>query len=530
MSMKKYLSKKLRRSIRRSAAILMGALLSAGAAGEVMAENLWDLIVDTSGEAADPAPAQAAEGQITAVDPAAVQSAEGQITTVDPAAAPAEASDLSVAYQIYSDKLNEYGESIRAYSWQSPAKPVCLQDITGDGIPELFFLEGRPEGAVYTATLHIGTVVGGQYVEPAYFPADGGQFHHLSPGGGYHCFTLASGQNGDLLIFSAEGDADYAYEIWQIGAPLGGQASAIQHVTLCDWRGEWTLNDAACTKEEAEFAAANLYAAALDVILYSRVEVFGNQGLLNMSGQCKAGTIDEIMTVLQQQTAAEPGAQSGAADPGLLSGMAPESPAGTAGSLSEDQLRQALASSGMDMGRLQYFLYDDYDGDGRCEAYAVFCDLTGSLEIQNFAKNMSVWFISSDGNVTDMSSLNTDENQPGYMNNGGFIYVPGMYDLGGAAPNSTAAEVLGQIGTHKFFTIECYYMGSGGTSYIFGVHGGLPYQPELSGKSDFFGIENGVAHATAHDFSAGYHQYLTVTYQLDEGTGEFFEVSREALF
>ena len=494
----------------RGAAALTMAFILMGQTQTVRAEEVWDVIFDTSEQAAETAaPAEAIPAE--AVPAETLPASEG----TDPAA-------VSAANTMYQAVLNDHAATIRSYSWQFPAKPVNLCDVNGDGIPELFYLEGTPEGQTFTANLHIGTITDGQYAEPAYFPAGGGLFQHLSPGGGYHCFALTTGPDGSLLVFSAEGDADYAYEIWQIGSPLSGQAQVLQHVAYCDWRQEWSLNDAPCTKEEAEAAAGNLYAAAGEMILYSKVEVFNDQGLLNKSGQCGAGTLDEISVRLKQGTAGE-GASA-------VTGADAQASGGQSGSLYEEQLRSALAPSGQDMGRLQYFLCDDYDGDGRMEAYALFCDLTGSLEIANFARDFQIWFVSSDGTLTDMNAQIADDDQRGYLSNGGFVYVPGTYDMGGAAPGSAASSVLGVIGSHKFLTIECYYMGSGGTSYIFGVKNGQPYEPQISGHTDFFGIVNGVATGTAHDFSAGYHQYLTVTYQLDETTGELTEISRTSSF
>ena len=141
---------------------------------------------------------------------------------------------------------------------------------------------------------------------------------------------------------------------------------------------------------------------------------------------------------------------------------------------------------------LREFVYDDFDADGTYEAFAITAtDYTPDF-VDEFS-GVSIWYVNSDGTVSWMGT-------PEY----GYFY--GVIDTG----------------SQKFISWE-RIAGSAGRSFIYGVRNQVPYEPQISQRCDFFHQEDGKIFSYRSDFSAGYHDYIEITYGFNESTGEFYE-------
>lgn len=111
-----------------------------------------------------------------------------------------------------------------------------------------------------------------------------------------------------------------------------------------------------------------------------------------------------------------------------------------------------------------YFIYDDYDNDGICEAYGI----TG-VEVQDFylCEDVKIYYISSRGKVSCVNE---------------------QYELYGY-PREQEDNLLLDTGTDKFLVWEETAGGPGfeSTSYLFGVIDGEYAIPDISEKYRWFG-------------------------------------------
>lgn len=107
--------------------------------------------------------------------------------------------------QAYIDLLNANAESIRLYEQQSGSdgsKTVALQDITGDGIPELIYLCMQQQGvAMMNPQLHIVTFENGQTRE--LFADNWGR--PVSSGGYFHFYLFMMEGKSHLYYYTDDG-------------------------------------------------------------------------------------------------------------------------------------------------------------------------------------------------------------------------------------------------------------------------------------------------------------------------------------
>ncbi|MBR3397916.1 MAG: zinc ribbon domain-containing protein [Lachnospiraceae bacterium] len=99
----------------------------------------------------------------------------------------------------------------------------------------------------------------------------------------------------------------------------------------------------------------------------------------------------------------------------------------------------------------------DYDKDGTREAFAVTGEPEDNGDGALYYSNARVWFVSSDGQVTEMT-----------------------------APEEGQRLRMINTETALFYTFERHAYGSSSVSYIYGVRNGKPYEPELSGACEMF--------------------------------------------
>lgn len=160
------------------------------------------------------------------------------------------------------------------------------------------------------------------------------------------------------------------------------------------------------------------------------------------------------------------------------------------GQKSEEVLRRSLESSTSDP--IRFFEYDDYDGDGISEAFAV-TSLENADEMGGYSR-ADIWFVDSRGNC-----------------------LLAKADLYGYLREAVAA------GDQKFLVWELSANGSGSLSYIFGLRDDEVYEPYISEKyMDFqYDTDNDRYIGYTSDFSQGYHDYLVTAFSFDRETGEF---------
>ena len=160
-------------------------------------------------------------------------------------------------------------------------------------------------------------------------------------------------------------------------------------------------------------------------------------------------------------------------------------------SASEKKLKKKMSK----LGTIVRWHYDDYDGDGKKEAFSV---LKNS---DNFAK--AVYFINSKGETTLMLS---------------------SHDLYKHIILFTSkSKCFLRTNGKTFFTFTHNGTGStwGDVSELFGVRNGTPYRLNLSGKISGVFRENGVLFTISHRLNP-YHAYIMVQLLYDKNSQQFY--------
>lgn len=137
------------------------------------------------------------------------------------------------------------------------------------------------------------------------------------------------------------------------------------------------------------------------------------------------------------------------------------------------------------------FLQDDYDGDGKEEAYVI----TGTYsDADMLYDNVNIYFVSSNGDCSMLGEKLT------------------------GIKNKTV-----DTGNGKFMVWIRTAGGSGSLAYIYGVKNGQAHVPKVSGQYDTFWQENGSYFAEKGDFDKGYHDWTTYEFTYDAANKEFIK-------
>ena len=166
---------------------------------------------------------------------------------------------------------------------------------------------------------------------------------------------------------------------------------------------------------------------------------------------------------------------------------------GAAENITENDMQRIFAEQVTEP--VLYFLYDDYDYDGTYEAMIATEQPGGVYD--------HIWFMDSSGRISDLTG-------------GREIYG---YEFQDSA--NVRQRYLIDTGTQKFYVWENSAGGSGSLSYIFGVRGGVPYEPAISGTVQSFQKEGEEYVYYGNDFSNGFHEYPRIVLTYDAGSGEF---------
>lgn len=156
--------------------------------------------------------------------------------------------------------------------------------------------------------------------------------------------------------------------------------------------------------------------------------------------------------------------------------------------VSEDTMKSnILAQCSGD--QLDWF-YDDFDGDGNCEGFAI------SGNSSDFGNQIQgIYYADAYGNVT----------------------LIGTTFWGGFG----SGRVVDYSSSKKFFVLNTHNGGSGSTDYLYGVKDGKYYECSLSGSLHGFQVdENG-----AYTFEPGSdaHERPQIRLYYDESTGDFYQ-------
>lgn len=161
-------------------------------------------------------------------------------------------------------------------------------------------------------------------------------------------------------------------------------------------------------------------------------------------------------------------------------GLKEQSPA-----LSDDELKEKLETeAGTSVSK---WFYDDYDGDGTKEAYAII----GGETIT------AVYGVDHDGNV----SLMRDE------------FWGTNYNVN----YDSLVEFKGK----KYLAVNTHNGGSGSVTYLFSVKNGKMQELDVSGELQGFTVEGEHAYTTYNDFSKGYHDWVQLELYYDSVSQEF---------
>ncbi len=145
-----------------------------------------------------------------------------------------------------------------------------------------------------------------------------------------------------------------------------------------------------------------------------------------------------------------------------------------------------------------FFTADDFDGDGRMEAFgAVGTDDGYDLN------DVSLYYIDADGTVSCIDTF------------------PIIYAYGGIEAGTHWNPVM-DTGSARFI---CLGGADGQETWLYGVKDGKAYQPEVSGQhADFRKTEDGKYDAQPHEGGEGYY---IIYYDFDPVTGEFVPIKSE---
>lgn len=166
------------------------------------------------------------------------------------------------------------------------------------------------------------------------------------------------------------------------------------------------------------------------------------------------------------------------------------------------------------------FLKDDFDGDGKPEAFGI----TGQIDdlrasaYRAAGYDVKIYFISTEGAIA-LARATSDWGDAlyGYLN----------------TPENTPDTPILKAGRSKFISWELCASGSSSISYVFGVREGKVYEPDISGKyMGFMPREEGLFGGTTNDFSQGFHDYIMHYFYFDPESGEFIfmEGSEHSIF
>lgn len=370
-------------------------------------------------------------------------------------AAPAAPAANPTTGDIYTDVIAQYrvasDKEVYPYTY-------AMADLNLDGYPELMVKTGNCEA---------------NFVYEIWTKGADGKAVKIGTARGFHSQLYYNDQTGllysNMCIQDAQSISSYAMV-----------SGTLQETLLCNWG----LRDSDYYRQNGYYDLTRMDHVFLLVENDINDYVFQNSAL--QSGNDSAMTIEEYAAHVNGASSNQNQFEE---DKHLVT-EAPQQQETTppAAAASEDTLKEQVLSK-CGNSPLDWY-YDDFDGDGNKEAFAMAYQDDGiGHEI------LGLFYVNAQGTVTD---LGTD--------------FWGAYGYG---------RVVAYNSSKKFFVFDTGNGGSGSTDYLYGVTNGACYSSNLSGSLHGFQVdENG-----AYTFEGGSaaHERPQIRLYYDESTGDFHQ-------
>lgn len=356
--------------------------------------------------------------------------------TAAPAATPTTGdiyTDVIAQYRIASDK------EVYPYSY-------AMADLNLDGYPELMVKTGNCEA---------------NFVYEVWTKGADGKAVKIGTANGFHSQLYYNNQTGLLY-------GNMCIQDTQCISSYEMVSGTLQETLLCNWE----LRNSDYYRQNGYYDLTRMDHVFLLVENGINDYVFQNSAL--QGGNDSPMTIDEYAAHVNGASQSTEAPQQETTPP--------------AAAASEDTLKEQVLSK-CGNSPLDWY-YDDFDGDGNKEAFAMAYQDDGIAY-----KILGLFYVSAQGTVTDLS---TD--------------FWGAYGYG---------RVVAYNSSKKFFVFYTHNGGSGSEDYLYGVTNGACYSSNLSGSLHGFQVdENG-----AYTFEAGSaaHERPQIRLYYDESTGDFHQ-------
>ena len=384
-----------------------------------------------------------------------VANATPAATTTPATAAPAAPAANTTTGDIYTDVIAQYriasDKEVYPYTY-------AMADLNLDGYPELMVKTGNCEA---------------NFVYEIWTKGADGKAVKIGTARGFHSQLYYNDQTGllysNMCIQDAQSISSYAMV-----------SGTLQETLLCNWG----LRDSDYYRQNGYYDLTRMDHVFLLVENDINDYVFQNSAL--QSGNDSAMTIDEYAAHVNGASSNQNQSEE---DKHLVT-EAPQQQETTppAAAASEDTLKEQVLSK-CGNSPLDWY-YDDFDGDGNKEAFAMAYQDDGiGHEI------LGLFYVNAQGTVTD---LGTD--------------FWGAYGYG---------RVVAYNSSKKFFVFDTGNGGSGSTDYLYGVTNGACYSSNLSGSLHGFQVDENGAYTFEDGSAAHEHPQIRLTY--DESTGDFHQ-------
>lgn len=370
-------------------------------------------------------------------------------------AAPAAPAANPTTGDIYTDVVAQYrvasDKEVYPYTY-------AMADLNLDGYPELMVKTGNCEA---------------NFVYEIWTKGADGKAVKIGTARGFHSQLYYNDQTGllysNMCIQDAQSISSYAMV-----------SGTLQETLLCNWG----LRDSDYYRQNGYYDLTRMDHVFLLVENDINDYVFQNSAL--QSGNDSAMTIDEYAAHVNGASSNQNQSEE---DKHLVT-EAPQQQETTppAAAASEDTLKEQVLSK-CGNSPLDWY-YDDFDGDGNKEAFAMAYQDDGiGHEI------LGLFYVNAQGTVTD---LGTD--------------FWGAYGYG---------RVVAYNSSKKFFVFDTGNGGSGSTDYLYGVTNGACYSSNLSGSLHGFQVDENGAYTFEGGSAAHERPQIRLTY--DESTGDFHQ-------
>lgn len=357
---------------------------------------------------------------------------------------------------IYTDVVAQYraasDKEVYPYSY-------AMADLNLDGYPELMVKTGNCEA---------------NFVYEVWTKGADGKAVKIGTASGFHSQLYYNNQTGLLY-------GNMCIQDTQCISSYVMTSGALQETLLCNWE----LRNSAYYQQNGYYDLTRMDHVYLLVENDIDDYVFQNSAL--QGGNGSPMTIDEYAAKVNGASSNQNQYEE---DKHLVTD-APKQPETTppAAALSEDSLKEQVLSkcgnSPLD------WCYDDFDGDGNKEAFAMAYQDDG----MGGHKILGLFYIDAQGNITDL----------------------GTNFWGGRGQ----CRVVAYNSSKKFFVMNTDNGGSGVTTYLYSVTNGSCYASSLSGSLHGFQVDENGAY-TLEDGSAA-HQQSQIRLNYDESTGDFYQ-------